>query len=66
MSDTTIEIRLHESLADIAAADWDACACPEGSARPIDPFTTHRFLLALEAPAGRPRHRLGAALPHRA
>jgi predicted N-acyltransferase len=29
------------------AADWDACACPEGSP-PLDPFTTHRFLLALE------------------
>lgn len=43
-----IEIRLHESLADIPATDWDACAAPEGSARPRDPFTTHRFLMALE------------------
>ncbi|MCL4188238.1 MAG: GNAT family N-acetyltransferase [Rhodobacteraceae bacterium] len=35
----------------IAAADWDACACPEtaDSGRPFDPFTTHRFLAALEA-----------------
>ena len=48
MTDTTIEIRLHERLSDIAPQDWDACACPEGSARPIDPFTTHRFLKALE------------------
>ena len=44
----SLEIRLHESLADIPAADWDACAAPEGSAHPVDPFTTHRFLLALE------------------
>ncbi|GGD23769.1 GNAT family N-acetyltransferase [Sinisalibacter lacisalsi] len=49
MSDATIEIRIHESLAGIPAAEWDACACPEGSARPRDPFTTHRFLSALEA-----------------
>lgn len=47
MSDA-LEIRLHESLADIEAADWDACAAPEGSDRPLDPFTTHRFLFALE------------------
>ena len=52
MSDR-IEIRLQNSLEDIAPEDWDACACPEvrsgGSARPVDPFTTHRFLHALEA-----------------
>ncbi|HCQ64133.1 MAG TPA: GNAT family N-acetyltransferase [Rhodobacteraceae bacterium] len=47
MSDS-LEIRLHETLADIPATDWDACAAPEGSAQPRDPFTTHRFLLALE------------------
>ncbi len=35
-------------MAAILAADWDALACPEGR-RPVDPFTTHRFLLALEA-----------------
>ena len=44
----TFEIRLHESLAGIPAQDWDDCAAPEGSARPADPFTTHRFLRALE------------------
>jgi len=43
-----IEIRILTSLADIPADDWDACACPEVG-RPIDPFTTHRFLTALEA-----------------
>jgi hypothetical protein len=48
MSDAPVEIRLHQSLAEIAAEDWDACAAPEGSDRPEDPFTTHRFLSALE------------------
>ncbi|MCB2109453.1 MAG: N-acetyltransferase [Defluviimonas sp.] len=34
----------------LPAADWDACACPETASggRPVDPFTTHRFLAALE------------------
>ncbi len=46
-----IEIATHRSLAEIAPAEWDACACPEAAdgGRPGDPFTTHRFLLALEA-----------------
>jgi len=35
------------SLADIRADEWDACTCLEDG-RPIDPFTTHRFLSALE------------------
>ena len=48
MSDQ-IEIRLHNSITALPSGEWDACACPEGSARPIDPFTTHRFLHALEA-----------------
>ncbi len=50
VTDTKIEIRTHNSLSSIAARDWDACACPEASdgVRSIDPFTTHRFLLALE------------------
>jgi len=43
------EITLLASLADIAPADWDAMAAPEqASGRPEDPFTTHRFLSALE------------------
>ena len=46
MSDLT----LHDSLSDVQAESWDAVACPEGAAgRPVDPFTTHRFLTALEA-----------------
>lgn len=44
-----IEIRIIESLAEVPAGAWDACACPEArDGRPLDPFTTHRFLLALE------------------
>jgi len=49
MSDT-IEITAHAALSEIGQADWDACACPEAAAggRPVDPFTTFRFLGALE------------------
>ncbi|WP_380056372.1 GNAT family N-acetyltransferase [Falsihalocynthiibacter sp. SS001] len=45
-----IEIQVHPTLSDISAQDWDACACPEAAngARPNDPFTTYRFLNALE------------------
>ncbi|MDE4133056.1 GNAT family N-acetyltransferase [Phaeobacter sp. QD34_3] len=50
MEQAQIEIRVLDSLAQIAGRDWDACACPEAAdgGRPLDPFTTHRFLLALE------------------
>ena len=51
MTQTDITVETHDTLARIPAADWDACACPEaaaGGGRPNDPFTTHRFLLALE------------------
>ncbi|WP_299620273.1 GNAT family N-acetyltransferase [uncultured Tateyamaria sp.] len=50
MSEQEIEIRVLPSLSQIDAATWDACACPEAAegARPNDPFTTHRFLKALE------------------
>jgi predicted N-acyltransferase len=48
MSDT-IEIAVLGGMAEIAEAEWDACACPEAAAgRPRDPFTTWRFLRALE------------------
>ncbi len=45
-----IEIVMERGVADIPAALWDTCACPEaaGGGRPHDPFTTHRFLSALE------------------
>ena len=44
------DLTLLESLTEIPAAAWDAIAAPEqATGRPLDPFTTHRFLLALEA-----------------
>jgi predicted N-acyltransferase len=51
MSAQEVEITIVQSLSEIDAADWDACACPEAidGVRPNDPFTTHRFLTALEA-----------------
>lgn len=43
------EVSVLSSVADIAAAEWDSVACPEAaSGRAIDPFTTHRFLAALD------------------
>ncbi|MEY1557448.1 GNAT family N-acetyltransferase [Yoonia sp. R2331] len=49
MTDAPIEVSAHPTLDGIAARDWDACACPEaGEGRAIDPFTTYRFLKALE------------------
>ena len=44
-----LQITLHRSIAEIGAADWDLCACPEAAGgRAVDPFTTYRFLHALE------------------
>jgi predicted N-acyltransferase len=45
-----LEASVAEGVAAIDAATWDALAAPEasGGGRPIDPFTTHRFLSALE------------------
>lgn len=50
MSEQEVEIRVLPSLSEIDAETWDACACPEAvdGARPRDPFTTYRFLKALE------------------
>ena len=43
------EVSVLSNLTDIPAADWDAVACPEAAdGRAVDPFTTHRFLAALE------------------
>ncbi len=49
-AETSVEISVIHTLAEIDAQDWDACACPEAAddGRPADPFTTHRFLRALE------------------
>ncbi len=48
--DMDVEVQVHRALSDVPEADWDACACPEAAdgGPPADPFTTHRFLLALE------------------
>ena len=44
------DLILHDSLTEIAPQAWDAIAAPEqASGRPIDPFTTYRFLAALDA-----------------
>jgi predicted N-acyltransferase len=50
MTEQPVEIEVIGSLAQVEAAEWDACACPETAdgGAPIDPFTTHRFLSALE------------------
>lgn len=49
MTESTIQISTHSAIADIGQADWDACACPEDTqGRPVDPFTTYRFLQAIE------------------
>lgn len=44
-----VQIGVVESIAEIAASDWDRLADAVGPRRPRDPFTTHRFLRALEA-----------------
>ncbi len=45
-----VQIRVVPHIADIGQVAWDACACPEAAegGRPHDPFTTFRFLSALE------------------
>jgi len=50
MTNTTIEINVLNGVCEIEPQSWDDCACPEASegGRPRDPFTTHRFLAALE------------------
>ncbi|MDU9003060.1 GNAT family N-acetyltransferase [Sedimentitalea todarodis] len=50
MDQAQIEIQVIGSLSQIAPEEWDSCAGPEAAdgGRPIDPFTTHRFLSVLE------------------
>lgn len=50
MSAPEYQISLHDRFDAIPAEDWDALACPEvaDGGRPCDPFTTHRFLAALD------------------
>lgn len=47
MDGTGVEISLLDRVGDLPAEVWDACANPGGGV-PADPFTTHRFLTALE------------------
>jgi predicted N-acyltransferase len=50
VSERKLEIQLLKSIRDVSAQAWDACACPEAidGGKPDNPFTTHRFLRALE------------------
>ncbi|MCA0870854.1 GNAT family N-acetyltransferase [Seohaeicola saemankumensis] len=50
MDQAQIEVQVLASLSQITAAEWDACACPEvaDGGPPMDPFSTYRFLKALE------------------
>ena len=50
MTEAPIEITAHTTINAIDPTDWDACACPEAAdgGPPLNPFTTHRFLKALE------------------
>jgi predicted N-acyltransferase len=49
MDAPALSVTLVPDLGQVPAADWDACAAPESAdGRAHDPFTTHRFLRALE------------------
>jgi len=49
MSRAALRVEIISSLSEIGEKDWDSCACPEAeTGRALDPFTTHRFLKALE------------------
>lgn len=49
MNTYDIDISFFQSIQSMRAEDWDACACPESpNRRPLNIFSTHRFLLALE------------------
>ena len=45
--DDQLTISVFGTLEEISETDWDACANPDGGI-PADPFTTYRFLKALE------------------
>lgn len=50
MLKSEITIKIVETLLSVNENDWDACAASEAidGRRPVDPFTTYRFLRALE------------------
>lgn len=45
-----VEVSILSGVSEISEGDWNACACPEAQdgGQALDPFTTHRFLTALE------------------
>ena len=45
-----LQIRVIPAIADISAAQWDACANPQSVSElyPYNPFVSHAFLSALE------------------
>ena len=47
---TSVSIELLNSVSDVDASLWDACAAPEGAdgGRALNPFLTHRWLNAFE------------------
>ena len=50
MQKSEITIKIVETLLSVNENEWDACATSEemDGRRPVDPFTTYRFLRALE------------------
>ncbi|WP_071796092.1 GNAT family N-acetyltransferase [Natronohydrobacter thiooxidans] len=48
MDGCALTVTLAESLTEVDPSDWDACANPGGAQPALDPFTTWRFLRALE------------------
>jgi predicted N-acyltransferase len=47
---TALSVEFHNTIDQIGQETWDSCAAPEAAdgSRPFDPFTTYRFLHALE------------------
>tara|TARA_B000000441_G_scaffold119386_1_gene93188 strand:+ start:434 stop:595 length:162 start_codon:yes stop_codon:yes gene_type:complete len=47
---TNVNIEIIKDINLIEKKQWNLCACPEvlEGKRPIDPFTTHNFISALE------------------
>ena len=43
-----LNVDLLNGMAEVSAAEWDALFVTTTDGRPLDPFTTHRFLLALD------------------
>ncbi|MEO1722488.1 MAG: GNAT family N-acetyltransferase [Pseudomonadota bacterium] len=59
-----LEITIHRDIAEVEAAEWDACAAPEAAdgGHPLNPFVSHAFLEAMES-SGSATARAGWA-PH--